>query len=94
MKENLSFPNIITPNNDGLNDYFSFEKFQIQKIHYTIYNRWGLLLFESDSKFDKWFGKLGNKACDDGTYFVTAEYTMECGFNDVIKEKLFITLLK
>jgi len=92
--EDVSFPNIITPNNDGINDYFSFENYSIEKINYKVFNRWGLLVFVSSSKFDKWYGKYENKMCDDGTYFVLIDYIMECGSSEVKKKKLFITLLK
>jgi gliding motility-associated-like protein len=64
----LIFPNVITPNGDGINDFF-----QITNIEYypennlQIFNRWGTLIYETEGYNNQW------KAPDipDGVYFYT-----------------------
>lgn len=42
----LYYPNAITPNNDGLNDFFSIVPVDaIQELNLSIFNRWGELVF-------------------------------------------------
>ncbi|MCG9881184.1 MAG: gliding motility-associated C-terminal domain-containing protein [Bacteroidia bacterium] len=52
-------PNVFTPNNDGLNDYFRIEGVyeQCNKTSVYIYNRWGQLYFEDEVSYFKWDGK-------------------------------------
>lgn len=64
------FPNVFTPNNDGLNDsfyptvhYFIWDRF-------TIFNRWGSIVFDVENNFIPWQGKNNNgNECPEGTYF-------------------------
>lgn len=64
-------PNLITPNEDGINDEFEilFETYP-EEFELKIYNRWGLKMYESSSSLS-WNGQIqgdGNLAAD-GTYF-------------------------
>lgn len=64
-------PNIISPNTDGRNDYFvlNFGAFG-PCIELSIYNRWGLLIYENANYKDNWNGKNQNgKKVSDGTYY-------------------------
>ena len=65
-------PNVITPNEDGINDQFElFEQIFI-KYNISIFNRWGTIIFQKMNQTDKvmWDGKLENKEMlDDGVYF-------------------------
>ncbi|MGB3946888.1 MAG: gliding motility-associated C-terminal domain-containing protein [Bacteroidia bacterium] len=78
----MQLPNVFSPNGDGVNDFFTpldpgelgvykFDSFTIK-----IYNRWGLLMFESTDATFKWAGtdKQG-KAVADGVYFYIVETT-------------------
>jgi gliding motility-associated-like protein len=53
-------PNVFTPNNDGINDYFSidngFAKPCIDDFSIVIFNRWGHKLFESKDFSFRWSG--------------------------------------
>ncbi len=70
-------PNIITPNGDGVNDYFrivlkgSNEDFYMSFPNSTllIYNRWGKKIYESNNYQNDW---NGNGAAD-GVYYWTLE---------------------
>ena len=53
----VKIPNIITPNNDGLNDTFSPQLPPTTTYQLKIYNRWGSLVFESNSPDKLWDGK-------------------------------------
>ena len=90
-----NIPNIFTPNGDGINDGFIITNTGISKLHCTIYNRWGEIMYEWDNPEGSWNGKLKNgDTISDGTYYFTAEiidYTgntySEKGFLQVIGGK-------
>lgn len=53
-------PNVFTPNNDGVNDCFSpflHLNDEIQNVELTIFDRWGNLVFSSNSVDACWDGK-------------------------------------
>lgn len=80
-----NLPNIFTPGEDGLNDLFhpcdetTDEELQkdcppyqnIRDVNMKIYNRWGLLVFETTDLHILWNGKINNTGteCPDGVYF-------------------------
>lgn len=68
-KENpLIIPNVFTPNNDKVNDYWSIESLEI--IQCEIYNRWGIKVFEKRNNVIIWDGRTSSGIeCNDGTYF-------------------------
>lgn len=61
----LIIPNIFTPNGDGVNDEFLVSGNGIKSFSMTIYNRWGIKVYQSDDIAKGWNG--GNSA--DGTYY-------------------------
>jgi gliding motility-associated-like protein len=62
--------NVFSPNNDGLNDFYSFDLINIKFIQLTIMNRWGNVLVDSDDINFQWNGKLSNgKDAEEGVYF-------------------------
>jgi len=66
----LSFPNVITPNKDGKNDYFEITSHYLDKCSITIFNRWGSVVYESDDITFHWYG-TNNTGMDvpEGTYY-------------------------
>ena len=65
------FPNAFSPNDDGTNDFISFEdSHALSEFKVTIFNRWGKPLLSWDDPSFKWYGKTknGNKI-DEGVYF-------------------------
>lgn len=66
-------PNTFSPDGDGVNDLFTpFPDWRfVQKIDIRIYNRWGLLVFQTDNPNIAWNGKIKNSGgtCVDGVYF-------------------------
>lgn len=70
----LKFPNVITPNADGINDIFEIngllEQTYYKEIHLIIYNRYGKRIFETqkiETKEDFWNPAATNTPT--GTYF-------------------------
>lgn len=68
-------PNVFTPNNDGLNATFRVNSFGVDAFEMKIYNRWGQLLFESDSVDRGWSGDEATE----GTYFWTVKASDKLG---------------
>jgi len=70
--QGVESPNVFTPNADGYNDYFYVRASGIIVYNLKIFNRWGLLMFESNSPSARWDGKTqGGNEAPDGTYFYT-----------------------
>lgn len=62
--------NIFTPNDDGHNDILLFPSEGIQSLRGTIYDRWGIKLFEWAGSENGWDGRdQGGKAVPEGTYY-------------------------
>lgn len=86
----LLIPNIVTPNGDDINDEIDFSKFKFSSFTITIYNRWGQPMFSSENPSAIW-----KPTEDDGTYFYTGKYKLDCGTSSQSKEiKGFITVIR
>lgn len=68
----IEIPNVFTPNDDGINDFFrvNLSGRALSSFKIEIYDRWGLLIFSSTSINNKWDGRTtSGKKVVDGTYF-------------------------
>lgn len=77
----IAFPNIFTPNNDGVNDLFlPADIAGIDKYEIKIYDRWGNLVYESQT-FEGWNGltRIGNNPASEGQYFFTVDFQFFSG---------------
>jgi gliding motility-associated-like protein len=55
----IAVPTAFTPNNDGLNDYFSPNNaIKADNLDFKVFNRWGQLVFHSTDWRSRWDGKL------------------------------------
>ena len=74
--EKCEIPNVITPNGDGINDFFvtSYAKIY-DDVNITILNRWGNVVFEASNYENNWDGNELN----DGTYFYFMTYNQGIG---------------
>ncbi len=63
-------PNAFTPNNDGDNDTFTGYGIGITGIDFFIFDRWGKMIYQSNSLDRGWNGTYSNNgdACPEGTY--------------------------
>lgn len=68
-------PNIITPNNDGTNDFFLIKTSGIKTYDLVIVNRWGNTVFVSSNPAVVWDGKTNGQPVDDGVYFYKLKAT-------------------
>ncbi len=63
-------PNSFSPNGDGLNDKFEIVSMGLTEIKVEIYNRWGVLLFETNNEKNYWDGTYQNTSVPIGGYIV------------------------
>ena len=72
----FSLPSIFTPNLDNINDHFvPLENENLKSIEITIYNRWGLIQYESKGPSFKWDGyNKKREIVSAGTYYYVIEY--------------------
>ncbi len=71
VDEYIEFPNVFSPNGDGLNDNFTIP-FAVKDGEYllSVYNRYGQLLFQSPSYQLTWDGTANSgQQAPDGTYY-------------------------
>ena len=67
--------NAFSPNNDGINDYFSpISACEVLSFRCYIYDRWGKLIFESLSFSNAWDGTHKGNNCSIGTYAYTIKH--------------------
>jgi gliding motility-associated-like protein len=89
----ISIPNVFTPNNDARNDVFRINASGIRSFNCSIFDRWGLKMYEWNDVNGSWDGKTKNGApAPDGSYFFIIHYTDS---KDVSKtEKGFLSLFR
>lgn len=69
-------PNVFTPNGDNANDFFKIKSTGLKTLHVSIFDRWGLKLYEWEGVNGYWDGKSKNGAAvPSGTYFFVYEYS-------------------
>ena len=71
----LEMPNAFSPNGDGINDiYKAKDGYQsIIEFKATIFNRWGVKIYEWTDPAGGWDGTYKGKEAKQGTYFVLVE---------------------
>ena len=72
----IKFPNVFTPNHDAFNENFLPESDNVSDYVIHIYDRWGILLYESNDLLHGWDGTYKNRDCSAGVYYYIAEYTL------------------
>lgn len=75
-KSNIYIPNSFTPNEDLSNDFFQIitQEIQFSYFEFSIFNRWGNLIFKSNQENFKWDGKFLNELVPDGVYVWKMNY--------------------
>ncbi|HWZ04740.1 MAG TPA: gliding motility-associated C-terminal domain-containing protein [Mucilaginibacter sp.] len=68
------FPNTFTPNGDGINDIFGPYQGSRTDIKFSIYNRYGKLIFNSASSKNGWDGRYNGREVPAGVYYWVANY--------------------
>ena len=75
----ITIPNIFTPNGDEVNDLWKLQVdnlgYSITNVQIAVYDRWGLLVFETDKTDTGWDGRTTSGiACSAGTYYYIVKY--------------------
>ena len=85
-------PSAFTPNGDGINDKVYVRGFGIERMTFRIFNRQGLMVFQSASPAIGWDGKYKGVLQPMDAY----AYTLEVQFTDgnTLSKKGDITLLR
>lgn len=76
-------PSAFSPDLDGKNEVFRVIAFHPEKIlefRMYIYNRWGQLIFETNSLLGYWDGRYAGHPCDAGVYSYLIEFRAEDGY--------------
>ena len=85
-------PNIFSPNDDGNNDILYVRSEYIKDLSFSVYNRWGAKVFESQNKNDGWDGNYKGKPCSPDVYVYYATIMFEDG--TVTSRKGNVTLVR
>lgn len=72
----IAVPTAFTPNGDGLNDYlYPNNAIKARDLQFSVYNRWGQLVFTSRDWQKKWDGKINSIPQTSGVYVWFLSYT-------------------
>lgn len=73
----LDMPNIFSPNSDGINDIYTptYLSKNVNLFTIVIRNRWGQIVFYSNSIQNGWTGQCNGSSCNEGVYFWNVNYT-------------------
>jgi gliding motility-associated-like protein len=85
----IKFPNIVTPNQDNINDWIDFDQYKLSELQLNVFNRWGQKVFESSDPSVVWKPEV-----TDGTYFYCALYKIDCQEAKAKEVKGFITIVR
>ena len=73
-------PNAFTPNGDGLNDCLSIKNWgDIRQLQFSIYNRWGQLVFYTTNPAACWDGKYKGELQQSGNFIYIIKAKTACG---------------
>jgi len=95
VADSVKVPNVFTPNNDGINDVFRpsiTSELDIKTYSLSIYDRYGLLIFETQKNRQHWDGRTtSGLPCSEGTYFYLLQLTVS---SQEIELKGFVQLYR
>lgn len=95
-KVTYHLPNAFTPNNDSVNDEFKGNGLilGISNFHFTIWNRWGEMIFETNDPLVGWNGRKHNtgEISPVGVYVCLVKYLDPRG--NQVEQKGFATLIR
>ncbi len=67
--ECLIIPNAFTPNGDGINDNWEIQYLELYSdVTIQVYNRWGQIVYETNTPSQKWDGTSNSHPLPSGTY--------------------------
>jgi gliding motility-associated-like protein len=78
----IFLPTGFSPNGDNVNDILFLRGHGIKEFELKIYDRWGALIFSSNSQLIGWDGTFKSKPVMAGTYVYTLSYS---NFKSLVK---------
>ena len=92
-QEEVSFPNVFTPNSDGVNDRLTFDEalngWDVIGPELIVYNRWGREVYAGPASWD---GLCRSEKCKESVYFWILSWTNSCG--EAKREQGFVHLMR
>ncbi|MFN0200567.1 MAG: gliding motility-associated C-terminal domain-containing protein, partial [Bacteroidia bacterium] len=96
----LFIPDAFSPNGDGTNDEWGISSTGFTTYQLWIYDRWGRVVFESQTPDAKWNGKSKGKDAPEGvyTYYLKGEMYSNSGLNNyqplIMEKRGTITIIR
>ncbi len=91
----VEIPNIFSPNNDGINDFFTMvSKVPVTIIEFKVWNRWGQLVYDNENDLAGWDGSQNEKPAGSDVYVYYIKYEITGGTGKQYVEKGDVTLLR
>jgi gliding motility-associated-like protein len=75
-EEPVFIPDIFSPNDDGKNDTLYVRGKFITRLEFRVYNRWGEVVFETNSVTQGWDGNVRGIPAQSGSYYYTITATV------------------
>jgi len=70
--DELAIPNVFSPNDDGINDYFTIRTDGVTEYEFTVFNRFGAVMFTVSAKRIFWDGRTSaGELLPPGSYYYT-----------------------
>ncbi len=85
-------PNAFTPNGDGLNDNFFVKWIGVKEFHVMLFDRWGMMIYESFDPNFQWDGSLHGLDSQEGAYTYVIEARGQ--LSEKMKRAGTVTLLR
>jgi gliding motility-associated-like protein/uncharacterized repeat protein (TIGR01451 family) len=94
----INIPDVITPNGDGTNDYFVITHPSNLRVEFSVFNRWGNVIYQNDNYQNDWGGTgensvLGNEL-KDGTYYCSYKLIDKATAEVVLNGAKSITIIR
>ena len=94
----LYVPNMFSPNGDGINDFFGIEfegGFDIRDFEFTMYDRWGNVIWEMKEPSVLWDGRVGGSTAPAAVYTWSVSYVIGSGTSEnQVVQKGDVTLVR
>lgn len=83
--EGIGVPSAFSPNGDGNNDVLFVKGYGIESLQFTIYNRYGEVVFQSSDQNIGWDGTFKNRDENPGVFTWVLHYDLTTGKKGMIK---------
>jgi gliding motility-associated-like protein len=82
----LDVPTAFSPNSDGLNDILYAVGVNVDQVHFVIFNRWGQIIFETNTLSSGWDGTLKGKLLEPGIFMFSLTARSTTGGENLQKQ--------